>query len=415
MTTIQATELQYTQGSSSKFYRVFAGPDSLTTAYGRIGSYGTVSTALCADPAKAAAKAVASKIAKGYVVVRRATLELTDVAEGSLACALDGVPMGQTDGAPVLVRPQSEAAAQANTEGGDPAVYAAIEQALSGLVPARTPSSVVPAAAMLATTVDTLGAMSLLSDPTWLAQVKLDGDRVLVKVQGGVVSVLNRNGQPKVTNIGPAHLAPFRHLTHGDWLLDGEIVEGRLHLFDLGVAASWAGPDTPYRDRLEVLTRVVKVLLADDQEAPIALIATISGAERAEFVAQAREQHREGVIFRDAGSRYQVGRSDSLLKLKFVRTVDAVVTSVGAGGKATARLGVYSAGQLIDIGAVSTLGKGQVEIGDIVEVRFLYVNNPAHPVLFQPTIVRVRTDKSAAQCGIDQLDEAGTDRSVATS
>jgi hypothetical protein len=52
-------------------------------------------------------------------------------------------------------------------------------------------------------------------------------------------------------------------------------------------------------------------------------------------------------------------------------------------------------------------------VGAVVEVAFLYVTNAAHPVLFQPRIVRVRTDeKAAAECSIDQLAAALTDKTV---
>jgi len=62
---------------------------------------------------------------------------------------------------------------------------------------------------------------------------------------------------------------------------------------------------------------------------------------------------------------------------------------------------------------------GTSEMFDSTEIKekslmdILSVTNAAHPVLFQPRIVRVRTEeKGAAECSIDQLAAALTDKTV---
>ncbi len=61
---------------------------------------------------------------------------------------------------------------------------------------------------------------------------------------------------------------------------------------------------------------------------------------------------------------------------------------------------------------------GTSEMFDSTEIKekslmdILSVTNAAHPVLFQPRIVRVRTDKGAAECSIDQLAAALADKTV---
>lgn len=122
-----------------------------------------------------------------------------------------------------------------------------------------------------------------------------------------------------------------------------------------------------------------------------------------------------GIIFRDVHAPYRSGRTDVLKKHKFIKEIDAYVVEVGKGGKENAVLAVRdSNGKEVIVGQVSTIGKGKIEVGQTLEVAFLYITNLAKPVLFQPTILRVRTDKSGEECSIDQLKDSVTDKSVSS-
>lgn len=98
----------------------------------------------------------------------------------------------------------------------------------------------------------------------------------------------------------------------------------------------------------------------------------------------------------------------------FSITVEQVTTP--GTGKQSAALAVYDHdGEQVRIGNVTTIGKGGpggIQVGQVVEVAFLYVVNPEHPVLYQPRILRVRTDKGAAECSTDQLVGMHTDRTA---
>ena len=61
---------------------------------------------------------------------------------------------------------------------------------------------------------------------------------------------------------------------------------------------------------------------------------------------------------------------------------------------------------------VTTIGCGDVNVGDVVEVHYLYIVNPAAPRLFQPRILRSRTDIAPTECHLAQLANAATDRAV---
>ena len=136
-------------------------------------------------------------------------------------------------------------------------------------------------------------------------------------------------------------------------------------------------------------------------------------AAKQDMLEASKDGNKEGVIFRDTHASYRPGRTDVLRKHKFVKEIDAVVVQVGKGGKSNAVLGVYRPpGELHIIGQVSTIGKGPIAVGDVLEIQYLYHVNAESPILFQPRIIRVRgAEKPAAHCTIDQLG-AATDRSV---
>lgn len=89
------------------------------------------------------------------------------------------------------------------------------------------------------------------------------------------------------------------------------------------------------------------------------------------------------------------------------------MTKVGIGGKRNAELaGHDDAGNEVIIAPVTSIGRGDVSVGDVVEVQFLCIVNPSAPRMFQPRILRSRTDKASAECHLAQLANATTDRAV---
>lgn len=201
-------------------------------------------------------------------------------------------------------------------------------------------------------------------------------------------------------------------------MLDGEVVGRTLVLFDAVVmtdaSATWVGPQTPFHQRYLALEALLGVLgtAADLVLAPVADDMVTPGA-KFDLLAEAVAQGHEGIILRDQDGRYEQGiRSTSMVKHKLVKDVDVVITSLHAS-KSSATLSVHDAnGSLREIGAASTIGKGPVSIGDVWTVTYLYVIDSEDPRLYQPRLVRPRTDKAALECSIDQLAGAQTDKSI---
>lgn len=245
---------------------------------------------------------------------------------------------------------------------------------------------------------------------------------MVIEVSNGEIRVLNRQGQEKTRNVGRDHLLPFTALHSGRWVFDGEVVGRTLVLFDIAAASDgnhvWVHEDTSFTQRYQVLSLLSAVLgiphaRPDVPEAVVLAPVASTLEQKADFLATAIKDQREGIILRLSAGLYEPGRrSTTLIKHKFIKDADVIVTALH-GTKQSATLSVYTAdGDLVEVGAASTIGKGDVSIGDVWVVTFLYVINPEHPRMFQPRIVRRREDKAAADCSIEQFADAGTSKGV---
>src|SRR3954467_14624237 len=105
---------------------------------------------------------------------------------------------------------------------------------------------------MLAESIDPAKLVTYCNDDAWFAEQKVDGHRLLVVVENGRVGFLNRSGEPKVSGVTPGMQRQFERLT-GTWVFDGEIVDSKLWLFDLPIAADEVTTGHPYEYRRTVL------------------------------------------------------------------------------------------------------------------------------------------------------------------
>lgn len=414
---VHAREVQYVGGGSDKFYRVYVDGTAVSAQYGRNGTEGTFTPPKeYADEAaamKAADKIVAGKMAKGYELTHEGVMAFDGPpGESDLDRGVRTLPDAGEQDLP-QVREQSGVVLSVNAvedidETAMPRVSAALEAAgmRRGAVGSHGPTR-----PMLARTVPPQELGGLLRDDDWVVQPKLDGDRVCITVDNGVVSVLNRQGQPKVRNVSEDMIAPFRGLTEGRWVMDGEVVGRTMHLFDMPAAGGFHDESAPFEQRAKALGTVLSTLSIDPAVVRPVATAAGEGAKR-QMLSDAKTGFREGIILRHKGAGYENGRrADTLLKHKLAREVDAYIVATGVGGKENAVLAVRRAdGTEQIVGQVSTIGKGDLKVGDVVEARFLNVADPSNPTLFQPRIMRKRTDKSAAECSIDQLAYAAMDK-----
>jgi ATP-dependent DNA ligase len=266
--------------------------------------------------------------------------------------------------------------------------------------------------AMLAQSIDPKRLLDYAANDSWLFQQKIDGVRALIVCSDGDVRPYNRNGVALTKDVPFPVLKALSPFRGKNVVLDGELVEGVLWVFDLpqfGSTVSWR---SSYEERLDALEVVVPAL----NTPTIRLLSTArTFDEKLVLAKDVLAAGLEGIIARDKTAPYVPGlRAPTLLKAKFVKHVDAVVMAVNLDGKQNMRLGVYdAAGTLVSIGECTGLSGDGPEIcskglvGAVVEVRYLSVY---HQRLYQPNMPRVRTDKAPEECTIDQLKT--TDRRV---
>jgi bifunctional non-homologous end joining protein LigD len=207
----------------------------------------------------------------------------------------------------------------------------------------------------------------------WAYEVKWDGVRALVAVEGGTVRATSRNGND-ITGGYPELLG----LTGPDRLLDGELVafvDGRP---DFGALQSRMHVRSPRRQLVEATP--VTFLPFDVLHVEDSSLLGLSYDERREvleqlhpgvpaafhgggdvLLASTKEQGLEGVVAKRRDSTYVPGRrSDAWVKVKHVNRQSAVVCGwkEGAGGRSgmlgSLLLGVHSPDGLVFAGSVGT-------------------------------------------------------------
>lgn len=431
MTDIHIRQAQYVdpRAGNDKFYRTFVIGSAWVTQYGRNGTVGTFTKLVDAGSDAAAVKAAeskfSSKVKKGYQPVRTGTVtSTTDIDETNLVLLDDLAATLPADGSTptVVTAPVNPVELTTAAEPDRTDAAAAALNALCAARPAAqedlTPP--LPVRPMLASVQPQDVLEMAMTSPSWIAQFKYDGDRVVVETIDGTLRVLNRQGQEKTRHVGAHHLQPFTALHTGRWVFDGEIVGRTLVLFDLAAASdggsTWVDESTAFSQRhlaLDALADVLGIPSAST-EAPVVL-AGIAVTEEAkdQMLATAVREQREGIILRHLEAPYESGRrSTTLIKHKLIKDADVVITALHPS-KQSAVLSAHDAsGQLIEVGAASTIGKGDVRVGDVWVVTFLYVTDPAFPRLVQPRLVARRDDKPAAECLLEQFADAGTNKIV---
>ena len=127
-----------------------------------------------------------------------------------------------------------------------------------------------------------------------------------------------------------------------------------------------------------------------------------SAQDKARAYRQQVEKRAEGVVFKRASAPYRAGRNGSHFKLKFVKSASCKVLRTRDGDKDNAVLALLDHnGHWREVGKASTLGKGPIETGQIVEALYLYATEGCR--LYQPRILGLRTDLDDSACTLTQL------------
>lgn len=256
------------------------------------------------------------------------------------------------------------------------------------------------------------GIEHYLGDNLWVAQQKLDGERLLLHITDGVSSGYGRRGQSVPV---PGSVSTVCSRFAGEWVIDGEYLDGVFWVFDMPQAMAHITPDSPYETRFAALEAIFEALGSTGAVKMVPLYR--SEQEKRDLLARVQTANGEGIVLKRLDGHYQPGRRcDNMIKVKFWKACEVVITDVRIDGKDNAMMALCDVdnGKLVPVGTVSTIGKGDVNPGDVFEVKFLYCVDPKKPRLYQPTILRKRLDKEPIECTIDQLDGCFTDKAALT-
>ena len=187
----------------------------------------------------------------------------------------------------------------------------------------------------------------LPAGPNWLYELKLDGYRVLVVKERGVVTLFSRRGNI-LTNAFPHIAGSFSFLTDNT-ILDGELVvldeSGKpsfaalqkhkfrpeaLHFYAFDLIA-YKGKDLRKLSLIDRRTLLEKSALTRMRE-PVRL-SSVFPTSPSQLVAAARKSGLEGVVAKRGDSRYESGeRSGAWVKYKTNKGQELVIGGYKPGG-----------------------------------------------------------------------------------
>ncbi len=307
-----------------------------------------------------------------------------------------------------LVREKCGKGYQEITEAQQPAPVAPPEGQGSGSLVTGRRAKIGPAAQLL-NSLEERELERFLTDDRVIAQQKVDGQRVLVRVgaqrESEEIVATNREGQ--LTSVARPILEGLSYLP-ADTIVDGEVVGDALWLFDLLQVGERDVRGLGYWSRFTVLSEELEPAL----NGPVAVLPAFQGtkAKRA-LHARLIASNAEGIVFKERDAPYASGRPASggpQRKLKFIKSADVFILE-NAGN--AYRMGVWDQARIFEVGKVfaGTTNESRRALDErlrsgerpVAEVRYLYAT--ADHQLFQPVFVRLRDDKPSEQCRRDQL------------
>ena len=237
----------------------------------------------------------------------------------------------------------------------------------------------------------------LCPDSNFGYQEKFNGEyRTICKDSNGIQD-FNRNGEVG-KGLPSGLVAALKNHPLPQFVIAGELVGNRsLKLFDALVLGkvNYAGDayevrETRYHMEFDGFNKlIVPVFTARTQEAKAALALELL------------EEGAEGVIIRDMRAPYVEGKNGQHKKVKFWKMLDAVVLGMDPKGHHSVRLGCYDEfGKLHEICGVKIIDIHPKK-GDVVEVK--YNKGTANKHIMEIHLERIRDDKAARQCTLDQI------------
>lgn len=247
----------------------------------------------------------------------------------------------------------------------------------------------------LLTDIVEVDAPKYLKDKAWFMQEKFDGRRLIVSVVNSKARAVNKKGLFIDTHQSVLDLV----LAIGmDVIVDGELVGENYHIFDL---LSFNNVDK----RQETAQHRYELLKATDL-GKYAVPTYFTYEEKLKAFNDLRANKKEGAVFKQVKSAYVSGRpasGGSQLKCKFWDSATVYVSAISTA-KRSVSVCVFcdEHPNAIDMGKVTIPPNYDVpEVGDIVEVEYLYCN--VGGALYQSKYRGKRDDQDISDCNHKQL------------
>jgi ATP dependent DNA ligase domain len=253
---------------------------------------------------------------------------------------------------------------------------------------------------------------TLMLDRNWVWQEKHNGDRRIVEKSydsklGFQIIDWNRNaGRGK--GLTPNLIAALKKHPLHQFVIDCEFVSDKLFVFDALHLGDHVVVNEKYRTRLEYLHAAFDGFNKDIET----IQSVITPEDKLALYERLQTEHAEGFVMKDLNAKYRPSNQGGSLRFnfrrKFAKTLDAVVIGDSQERddkgmlKNSVRLGLYMPnGFLKDICGATKKSAFVLKAGDVVELKYLYGTGTLDVV--QPRILRLRDDKIAQNCTIDQI------------
>lgn len=381
LTVIERITLGYTAGNSDKTYRltlVRYGPGSgsgglygVVTDYGRRGAAqkrgsGTKTPTSLVQAQQMFTKLLKQKQAKGYAIEGRAVIDTQDAPAETVAA----------------------------------------------IAPAPTPAPWFDAQLLTAAGEAEVRAMVAAHPGRYYVQIKRDGERRGVKIDGEGVAGANRRGMTCPVSEALASDARLIGVTMrdgGTMILDGEDCgsAGGYYAFDM-LDRNGDLRALPFRERAERLKRLaevvrIKAIGGVTVDVPVRL-------DRPEqfdsFVRQTRLTNQEGIVVKDGEATYEAGRQGKgglALKVKYVESATVIVIAQSDHRRSVEVAVKDDTGETVGVGRCTIpVNHAVPEVGDVVEVGYLWAM-PRSRALYQPVYKGLRRDVGAEAATLDQI------------
>ena len=238
-----------------------------------------------------------------------------------------------------------------------------------------------------------------IKDDKYCMQEKFDGRRkIITSDKSNHVQGVNKKGVIIAINEEIKRTCEY---IPGPYIIDGEDMGDYMMLFD-----DITKPYLPYIERYQML----RELLTNTTDELLEAVKTAWDTNTKQIMFDRLKRERaEGVVFKLIDAPYTAGRPASggdQLKCKFYDTASCVVESVSSV-KNSIGLRVYDDSHPVSLVGVSvgnaTLypNSPKIEVGDIVEVKYLYYNEGGS--LYQPILKEVRDDVDPIECTLAKL------------